>query len=254
MKRSRKVLNILMIGVMLTMVLSGCFPKKYKLLCDSGFESKKKTYAAGETVTVYYDFIATDTDYVFYSNDVDLKSGYDNEHGYVFTFTMPAHDVMIQMYSKNTMVYDPDAEREETEAELIASTAGSDKVFRYYRATTGTDGGDGYDEYTLYRRARGDMIMVRASEWPDEPKSRRACIVTDSALYDCLKIVDKNDMRKWNKTDGEAITGAVYIAEFWEAGKLLRADSENMPADGLQAFGEIEKVMKKAWRFYGPKN
>lgn len=254
MKRSRKILNILMIGVMLTMVLSGCFPKKYKLLCDSGFESKKKTYAAGETVTVYYDFIATDTDYVFYSNDVDLKSGYDNEHGYVFTFTMPAHDVMIQMYSKNTMVYDPDAEREETEAELIASTAGSDKVFRYYRATTGTDGGDGYDEYTLYRRARGDMIMVRASEWPDEPKSRRACIVTDSALYDCLKIVDKNDMRKWNKMDGQAITGAMYIAEFWEAGKLLRADSENMPADGLQAFGEIEKVMKKAWRFYGPKN
>ena len=149
MKRSRKVLNFLMIGVMLTMLLSGCFPKKYKLLCDSGFESKKKTYAAGETVTVYYDFIATDTDYVFYSNDVDLKSGYDNEHGYVFTFTMPAHDVMIQMYSKNTMVYDPDAEREETEAELIASTAGSDKVYRYYRATTGTDGGDGYDEYTL---------------------------------------------------------------------------------------------------------
>ena len=61
-------------------------------------------------------------------------------------------------------------------------------------------------------------------------------------------------MRKWNKMDGQAITGAVYIAEFWEAGKLLRADSENMPADGLQAFGEIEKVMKKAWRFYGPKN
>ena len=63
MKRSRKILNILMIGVMLTMLLSGCFPKKYKLLCDSGFESKKKTYAAGEQ-SIYVDYVKVTPDNV----------------------------------------------------------------------------------------------------------------------------------------------------------------------------------------------
>ena len=41
--------------------------QKYKLNYDGyGFESRKTEYAAGEKVTVYYDFIATDTDYTFY--------------------------------------------------------------------------------------------------------------------------------------------------------------------------------------------
>ncbi|MCR5673653.1 MAG: hypothetical protein K6F87_08075 [Lachnospiraceae bacterium] len=81
---------------------------KYKLILNSsGFESKKTMYAPGEEVTVRYDIIATDTDYRFYSDDVEFKQSYDG--GYVLTFIMPDHDVTLNVESRNTMEYDPDA-------------------------------------------------------------------------------------------------------------------------------------------------
>ena len=100
------------------MGLFGCAKEKYQLKLDSSdFESKKTAYAAGEKVTVYYDLIATDTDYWFYtdSEDVELKQSYDNQHGYIFSFTMPAHDVTLYVKSRNSMEpmnYFPEPEEE----------------------------------------------------------------------------------------------------------------------------------------------
>ena len=255
MKRTRIILIYLLTGVMLMISLGGCFGKKYKVMHDGGFSSKKTAYRAGEKVTLYYEFIATDTDYSFYSNDVELKQSYDNDHGYVFTFTMPEHDVLVQSYSKNSMVWDPNANREETEEDWIAQikNGACEMVFDYYEATVGTVGGDGHDEFVLYRRPNGVMLMAKFSQWGDAAESCRACIMTDSALYDCLELVDKNNMRKWNEQDGLAITGAAYVVKFREADRTVRVSSENMPEDGRKAFGEIEQVLSKAWRIYGPK-
>ena len=255
MKTTRKTLIIILTGVMLMMSLGGCFGKRYKVIADSGFTQKKKTYAAGQKVTLYYDLIATDTDYSFYSNDVELKQSYDNDHGYVFTFTMPEHDVLIQMHSENSMVWNPDEHREETEEDWIAQIRNKacEMVFDYYEATVGTDGGDGYDEFVLYRRPNGSMLMAKYSKWGDEKESCRACSVSDSALYDCLKIVDESKMRKWNEMDGLAITGASYVVKFCEAERTVRVTSGNMPEDGTRTFGEIEQVLAKYWRIYGPK-
>ncbi len=81
--------------------------KKHKLIfAEYGFTSKKTSYAVGESVTVYYDLIATDTDYSFYveEDDVDLHRDYDTAHGYVFMFAMPDHDVTIHVSSRNSML------------------------------------------------------------------------------------------------------------------------------------------------------
>lgn len=102
-----------MISVLaLAFVMSGCKAKddivKYKIsFNDSIFETEKTEYAAGEKVTVRYDIIATDTDYRFYSDDVEFKQDYDG--GYVFSFVMPEHDVTLNVESHNSMEYDPDA-------------------------------------------------------------------------------------------------------------------------------------------------
>lgn len=106
----------MMITLML-LLLTGCGSKedtvKYKLTFNnSGFESEKTEYAAGEDVTVRYDIIATDTDYSFSSDDVDFKQDYDG--GYVFTFVMPDHDVALNVESRNSMEYDPYAMGGET--------------------------------------------------------------------------------------------------------------------------------------------
>ena len=100
---------IFVIGVLIMLSVSGCGKQKYKLNYDGyGFESKKTEYAEGEKVTVYYDLIATDTDYHFYiDDDVEMSQSYDHQHGYVFTFRMPGHDVTLHEESRNSMVYVP---------------------------------------------------------------------------------------------------------------------------------------------------
>lgn len=104
MKRTIRILPILL-GVILMLTLFGCGRQKYKLHFDGyGFESRKTAYAAGDMVTVYFGTIATDTDYHFrIDDDVKLSQDYDNARGYVFTFTMPAHDVTLHVQSQNSM-------------------------------------------------------------------------------------------------------------------------------------------------------
>lgn len=86
--------------------MAGCGKEKYRLTFDSdAFSSRKTQYAAGEKVTVVYDYryIGTDTDYRFFSDDVDFKQDYDPKKGYVFTFTMPDHDVKFTHSATNSM-------------------------------------------------------------------------------------------------------------------------------------------------------
>ena len=120
----------MMITLML-LLLAGCGSKddtvKYKLtFSNSGFESEKTEYAAGEDVTVRYDISATDTDYSFSSDDVDFKQDYDG--GYVFTFVMPEHDVALNVESRNSMEYDPYVMSGETPENTDESVTMADDV------------------------------------------------------------------------------------------------------------------------------
>lgn len=102
-----KRIAFFILGVCVIMGLAGCGKQKYQISFDSDvFVSEKVTYVEGEKVTCYYDLIATDTDYSFYSDseDIELKTDYDDCHGYVITFTMPGHDVRIGVNSTNSMV------------------------------------------------------------------------------------------------------------------------------------------------------
>ncbi len=143
----RKILSLILIGVLM-MSVSGCGRQKYRLIFDGyGFEARKTEYAAGETVTVTYDFIATDTDYHFYiDEDVEMKQGYDNARGYVFTFRMQAHDVTLHVESHNSMMYVPPFDGTDAEIEGIPAMQGDIAEFSY------TYDWSGYDP--LYQRYR----------------------------------------------------------------------------------------------------
>lgn len=100
---------IVLAEVLAVMALFGCGAQKYNVYgAERGYELEKTKYEAGEEVTAYYSFIATDTDYSFYceNEDVEIKTGYDDAHGYIITFTMPAHDVTLGVDSRNSMEYD----------------------------------------------------------------------------------------------------------------------------------------------------
>lgn len=253
MRRFQRILIFLMMGVMLMAGFFGCGGKPtYKVICSQGFENAKKSYVPGEEVVLYYRFFATDTDYYFYSNDVVLKKDFDYQKGYVFNFIMPEHDVLISMYTRNSMVYDPNANKEETEEDRIEAIKGCELVFDYYEATVGTVGGDSHDEFAIYRRPNGNLLLAKYSQQEGGQESCRVSILSDTVLHDCMDAVDRYNMRIWK--DGIAITGEVYVVKFREADRMIRVSSDDMPEDGLTAFGEIETILAKAWKMFGPKN
>lgn len=89
---------------------SGCFSAKYRVDYNGSKESfvnAKDAYKAGTKVTLYYDIIATDTDYTFYLDDEPVNVGYREDKGYILEFTMPEHDVSIKVAARNSMEYEP---------------------------------------------------------------------------------------------------------------------------------------------------
>ncbi|MBR1393696.1 MAG: hypothetical protein IJ561_07680 [Ruminococcus sp.] len=84
----------------------GIFAKRYRINYDSceGFSKKaRKSARAGERVTLYYDVIATDTDYSFFLDGAELNVDWAEDKGYILSFTMPASDVTLKVTSRNTM-------------------------------------------------------------------------------------------------------------------------------------------------------
>ena len=71
---------------------------------DFAFKNVKTTYKAGEQVVIYYDMIATDTNYTFYVDGQIYNPDYESDKGYIISFTMPEHDVAVEVESKNTML------------------------------------------------------------------------------------------------------------------------------------------------------
>ena len=129
----RRHLLLIMIGALMMLTFAGCGKQKYKLNYDGyGFESKKTEYAAGEKVTVYYDFIATDTDYSFFiDDDVKMKQSYDDAHGYIFTFTMPDHDVTLHEEHHNSMMYIPPLDHMDADINGVSISKGDITDFSY---------------------------------------------------------------------------------------------------------------------------
>ena len=92
---------------------SGCGAKKYRVDYDGMkdcFTGAKDEYRAGDKVTVYYDLIATDTDYSFYIDGKRISPLYADGKGYEIIFTMPEHDVKITVDQVNSMMYIPPTE------------------------------------------------------------------------------------------------------------------------------------------------
>ena len=253
-------ISMLLAGLLLlTSLAGGCGGEKYRLNFDGyGFESKRTEYAAGEKVTVYYDLIATDTDYTFtIDEDVEWKRDYDNAHGYIFRFTMPAHDVTISVESRNSMLPDPDAQLFPaylTQAALKKEIDEENWVFDRYSATVATVGGDGYRENTLYTRPEGayggGLLLASYSKHGDGPESVRVCVVSDRVLDECLAAAERHGMRDWK--DGVSMTGAFHVVKWKEGDKVIRVTSDDMPLEGGEAaFSEIDAILGEAWSRYG---
>lgn len=90
--------------------------KKYKVDYNGQkdfFKGAKELYKSGEEVRVCYNMIATDTDYSFFVDGEPFSPDFNGEEGYIIQFTMPEHDVSIEIKSKNSMICVKDIKKEE---------------------------------------------------------------------------------------------------------------------------------------------
>lgn len=82
------------------------FKKRYNVDYNQSmslFKKAKKSYKAGKEVTLYFDCIATDTDYRFYLDNDTLNFTYDHKKGFIIKFIMPNHDVKLRVETNNSM-------------------------------------------------------------------------------------------------------------------------------------------------------
>ena len=108
----RTVIKIITVGVIAVMLLSlfGCAANKYNVdYCGAKdlYRGAKDSYKAGAKVTLYFELIATDTDYSFTLDGEPLRYTYDEKKGFVISFTMPEHDVKLECNTRNSMYYEP---------------------------------------------------------------------------------------------------------------------------------------------------
>ena len=153
--------------------LFGCGKQKYQVITNkSGFKLSEKEYAAGEKVTAYYDMIGTDTDYSFSveEDDVKLKQDYDDKHGYVLKFTMPEHDVHLNVSSHGSMTAMPLAQTleftftsriEEADIWIIPDTQENRKTTLWGTATIKALAQDDTAAVTIYDLSEDGKYLLR---------------------------------------------------------------------------------------------
>ena len=100
------VVSIAVVLIISAFVLTGCSDKKYQVdYCEqkSCYKNAKDSYKAGTKVKLYFDLIATDTDYSFSLDGESLNYEYDQNKGFIIIFVMPEHDVKLECHSRNSM-------------------------------------------------------------------------------------------------------------------------------------------------------
>ncbi len=215
--------------------LFGCKSvKKYKVDYSgskSSYENAKDAYAAGEEVVLYYPYIATDTDYSFCLDGEDLRYDYEDDKGFVLRFTMPDHDVTLECRSHNSMIYVPPTEPEGT------------MLIDWYRATVATRA-DSWEEIVVYSYDPNFLRMVVTHSADGEETTQAEYLVPRETRDRCEEIIDAYGMRDWNGRAGNvSIDGAKLSCRFRDDGQEITVSSDNMPANGREAFSAIRTVL-----------
>ena len=215
-------------------LLFGCGAKKYKVDYSGDkddYRGAKEEYRAGEKVTLYFDLIATDTDYKFLLDGEALNPDFDYKTGFKIQFTMPDHDVKLECIMKNTMMM-------QVEPDIL--------IVDYYTAVVGTDGYDHHKEYALYSY---DADLCRLSVYtkpsPEEEETEDVYYVPYEVFDRCMEVIYEENLQSWvDLTDGMAIDGGVTAVKFLDGRDYIRCATDNMPEDGERSLDKVGAVLR----------
>ena len=219
----------IILGVIALFSLWGCAAKRYKVdYCGQKgcYSNAKSSYRAGQKVTLYYEIIATDTDYSFTLDGEDLDFRYDEKKGFKISFTMPDHDVKLCCGSHNSMMYEPPL------------------LVEYGHGVCGTDGYDRGRKYSMYEFDSGH-VRIEVEFTDARSVSKETYLVPYEAYERCLEVIEQNKMYEWNdKYDEEPICGGYTYVKFNHAGSIVTVN-DRLPDNGYQIMYSIGSIMEE---------
>ncbi|HHU08265.1 MAG TPA: hypothetical protein GXZ59_07995 [Clostridiaceae bacterium] len=120
----------------------------------------------------------------------------------------------------------------------------------YYETTTaivtepGSSAANDSFEITLSAHSDTEILLdiyTRAHEEAEE--EHRSYFVPLTSLSGAYKIIDQYDMKNWHKAKDTGGTGRYHVCKYFQNGELIRVSSDQMPADGTEAFAELKSFL-----------
>ena len=232
-KPRRRLVALLLAVVMLT-CFAACTPVQryhvdYQGQKDS-YTGAKDTYPAGAKVRLYYEIWATDTDYYFYLDDELLDNRWDEKHGFVLEFTMPAHDVTLRCEMVNSMEYDP----------TCSNPMEAVMAVEFVRLDVDGASRDGYTIQVCEPEEGKEKVLVDSADVHD------IYTVDEKLLEDLFTIAEDAGMEDWmydfEANEYQKAGTYTFRSMLWFIGEdVFYADIACMPEDGDAVFDQIEE-------------
>ena len=225
----RILVSVLLLGLL---PMCGC-AKTYRVNYVTGksaFHGAADEYRAGEQVTLKVGIVTDEIETVFLDGEILRPSDESNDDFRCYTFTMPDHDVEIELLSENISTEEPTL------------------LVDYYEKVVGIyeEPGEesGYYELVLYNNA-DDMLLLE--EYQSGGTAREIVthyFVPRQAFTDAQAVIKQYDMQSWNdRDDTYPIDGMSYVCKFYADGDVIRVTSDAMPDDGIAAFAAIRSTL-----------
>ena len=230
------LLLIITVLVLVVSVMSFLYFMKPKYRVDYNGEKEhysgaKDYYRAGQKVTVYFNFVGTDTDYTFYLNGEEINANYDYIKGFKISFIMPNEDVTLSYDEVRSMI--------RGEPQMLVN---------YYTKTTGASDEIGYYEMVL--ETYYTDAFVRLKVYNKSEDSNETCvsyIVPRKAVDECLEVIKINELYKCNEIENPvSIDGRTVVCKFLYEGEYYRVSTDKMPDEnGVEILDLIGNTISK---------
>ncbi len=116
----------------------------------------------------------------------------------------------------------------------------------YYDQVTGTEMKQPYYELVLYRLNDGTYLLEEYYEGGMKDERVRGYGVDEDFYQRVIEVIRDCGMEQWKDLDDTfPIDGAYYSCRFFDHDAYTRVTSEDMPEDGIRAFGSVQKALSE---------
>ncbi len=244
------ICKVLLLGGLMVAFLFGCSAKRYRVEYDGSkelYKGAKDSYRAGKKVTLYFPYVATDTDYHFDLDGERLNVSYDDKKGFILSFTMPDHDVKLRLETVNSMTAPTDfysaSACEEFGVDDLSGIAAETMLLNYCRSDTAAGG----ERFELVLKTTDDPSLLCLEHYYRESAEAEETLtsyrVPAEVLQDCFWVIREGDMRNWGD-GGAALDGVLKVCKFYDHGSYIRVSTEVMPDEAFDTYiDHIERIL-----------